>query len=124
MKKNRLDRVNSLLKEIIFDVIRKNVKNPHIRTFITVTRVDTTADLHHAKVYISTIASDKEKAETIAALQSAAGFIAVHASKQTSLPYFPELIFKIDSDLEQHLRIEELLGKIEQERQAHPREDD
>jgi ribosome-binding factor A len=122
MKKNRLERVNSLLKEVIYDVIRKNVKNPHIKTFITVTRVETTPDLHHAKVYLSTIATDKEKAEALKALQSAAGFIAVHASKQTNLPYFPELLFKMDAGLEQHIRIEHLLGQIEQERLAHPTE--
>ena len=120
MKKNRLERVNSLLKEVIFDVIRKSVKNPHLKTFITVTRVETTPDLHHAKVFISTIASDQEKKEAIAALQSAAGYIAVHASKQTNLPYFPELLFKLDSGLDQHLRIESLLSQIERERLERP----
>jgi ribosome-binding factor A len=116
MRKNRLERVNSLLKEVIFEVIQKDVKNPHVNMFVTVTNVDTSADLHHAKVYVSMIASEADKAKVVSALQSASGFIAVHASKKVQLRYFPELIFKLDTGLEEQLRIQELLYKIEQER--------
>lgn len=116
MRPKRLERVNSLLKEVIFEVIHKEVRNPHINTFVTVTRVDTSADLHHAKVYISLIATDAEKAKILAALQTAAGFIAVHASEKVEMRYFPNLTFKLDTELEEHLRIQEILGKIEKER--------
>ena len=120
MKKQRLDRVNSLLKEVIVEVIQKDVRNPNINTFISVTKVDTSADLHHAKVFISLIGSDAEKAKVLEALQSAAGFIAVHASKKAQLRYFPHLIFFIDKGLEEHMRIEKILGQIEQERSHRP----
>jgi ribosome-binding factor A len=120
MKKQRLDRVNSLLKEVIVEVIQKDVRNPHIKTFISVTKVDTSADLHHAKVYISLIASDTEKAHVLDALQSAAGFIAVHASKKVELRYFPQLTFILDKGLEEQMRIEKILGQIEEERKSRP----
>ena len=120
MKKNRLERVNSLLKEIIFEVIQREVKNPHVTTFVTVTKVDTSADLHHAKVYISLIASDADKAKVLAALESAAGFIAVHAAKKAQLRYFPNLTFKLDTSLEEHMRIQQILGDIEKERLSRP----
>ena len=76
MPKQRTDRLNSLLKEVISEVIRKDVKNPHVNEFVTVTRVDVTKDLHHAKVYISVIGDDHVKKESVEALQNAAGFIA------------------------------------------------
>ncbi len=120
MKKNRLERINSLLKEVISEVIHKDVRNPHVNTFVTVTQVDTAADLHHAKVYISLIATEAEKLKVLAALQTAAGFIAVNASKKVQLRYFPALTFKLDTALEEHLRIQEILGKIEQERSTRP----
>lgn len=120
MKKNRLERINSLLKEVIFEVIQKEVRNPHVNTFVTVTRVDTSADLHHAKVYVSMIASDADKEKVLAALQTAAGFIAVNAAKKVQLRYFPALTFKLDTALEEHLRIQELISKIEQERASRP----
>ncbi|MDP1609062.1 MAG: 30S ribosome-binding factor RbfA [Chlamydiales bacterium] len=125
MKKNRLERINSLLKEVISEVIQKEVKNPHVNTFVTVTHVDTSADLHHAKVYISLIATDAEKEKILAALQTAAGFIAVNAAKKVELRYFPTLTFKLDTALEEHLRIQELLTKIEHERTSRsPEEND
>lgn len=120
MKKQRLDRVNSLLKEVIWEVIQKDVRNPHIDTFVSVTKVETSADLHHAKVFISMIASDAQKAKVIDALQSAAGFIAVHASHKVELRYFPHLTFYIDKSMDEHMRIEKILGKIEEERKSRP----
>ena len=116
MKKQRLDRINSLLKEVLFEVIQKEVRNPAINTFITVTRVDTSADLHHATIYISLITSKEEKEKIVAALQSAAGFIAVQASKKVQLRYFPQLIFKLDTTVEKQMRIEDILHQIEEER--------
>lgn len=123
MVKNRLVRLNSLLQEVLSEVIRKDVRNPHVHTFVSVTRVEITADLQHAKVYISVLGTDQEKQETLTALQSAAGFIAVHSSKKVVMRYFPELFFKLDTSLEQQLRIEELLYQIKKEqshRNTHP----
>lgn len=118
MKKNRLARVNSLLKEVIFEVIQKEVRNPNVSTFVSVTQVDTSADLHHAKVFISLICSEEEKAKVLAALNSAAGFIAVHAAKKVQLRYFPELIFKLDTSIEEHMKIQKILGDLEKERSS------
>lgn len=118
MAKQRVDRLNSLLKEVISEVIRNDVKNPHVPSLITVTRVDITKDLHYAKVYISVIGSEAQKVETLHALQSAAGFIAVNSSKKVVMRYFPELTFKLDDSVEKHMRIEELLDQISQEREA------
>ena len=123
---SRVDRLNSLLKEVISEVIRTDVRNPHVGALITVTRVDITKDLHHAKVYISVIGDEKEKTETLIALNTAAGFIAVNASKKVVMRYFPELTFKLDDSVEKHMRIEELLGKISKERESRqsPIDDD
>jgi ribosome-binding factor A len=118
MPKQRTDRLNSLLKEVISEVIQRDVRNPHVTQFVTVTRVEITKDLHYAKVYISIIGTEQEKEETIAALQTAAGFIAVNASKKVTMRYFPELTFKLDDSVEKHMRIQELLGEISAERES------
>ncbi len=120
MKKNRLSRINSLLKEVIFEVIQREVRNPHVTTFVTVTRVDTSADLHHAKVYISIIGSDEEKTKVLSALQSAAGFIAVNAADKVDLRYFPNLVFKLDNAAEEYMKIQKILDDIEKERLSRP----
>jgi ribosome-binding factor A len=91
---------------------------------VTVTSVDITADLKYAKVYISVIGTPQEKKESIEALQSAAGFIAIHASKKIVIRYFPSLTFKLDDSVEKHANIDDLLGKIRAEQQSRLPEQD
>lgn len=122
MPKQRTDRLNSLLKEVISEVIRRDVRNPHVNELVTVTRVDITKDLHYAKVYISVIGSSLDKDETLQALQTAAGFIAVNASKKVTMRYFPSLTFKLDDGVDKHMRIEKLLGEIRQEQNERKEE--
>lgn len=124
MAVKRTDRLNSLLKEVISEVIRRDVRNPHVNELVTVTRVQISKDLHYAKVYISVIGTDQAKAETIEALRSAAGFIAVQSSQKVVMRYFPELTFKLDDSVDKHMRIEELLSKISKERESRPHSPD
>jgi ribosome-binding factor A len=119
MVKKRTDRLNSLLKEVISEVIHREVRNPHVNELVTVTRVDITKDLHFAKVYISVIGSDEAKADTLAALESAAGFIAVNSSKKVVMRYFPALTFKLDDGVDKHMRIEELLEEISAKKKSN-----
>jgi ribosome-binding factor A len=114
----RVQRLNSLLKQVISDVIRKEVKNPHLPQLITITHVAITKDLRHAKVFVSVIGNEKEREEAMQALQSAAGFIGVHASKEVRMRYFPHLLFVFDDTVDKQIRIEEVIQQIEQERKA------
>lgn len=123
MPKQRTDRLNSLLREVISEVIRREVRNPHVNELVTVTRVDITKDLHFAKVYISVIGTEAQKTETIDALQSAAGFIAIKSSEKVVMRYFPSLTFKLDDSVEKHQRIEELLHKISDEKKSRTEEE-
>ena len=121
MQKKRTDRLNSLLREVIAEVIKREVKNPQIHDLSTITRVDITADLHYAKVYVSIIGDEAAKRTTLEALRSAAGFIAVKSSKKVVMRYFPTLSFILDEGVEKQMRIEELLQEIKnEESQRHP----
>ncbi|MFN0065545.1 MAG: 30S ribosome-binding factor RbfA [Chlamydiales bacterium] len=111
----RIERVNSLLKEVISETIRDSVKNPHVSQFVTITSVEVTKDLRYAKVYVSVIGENKDG--TLSALQSAAGFIAVQASKKVELRYFPELRFALDTSLDKQLYIETMIQNIQKERE-------
>jgi ribosome-binding factor A len=114
----RVIRLNSLLKEVLSEVIRKEVRDPRLGGIITVTSVDITKDLHHAKVYISVIGSPEQKKQSIEALQSAAGFIGVNASKKVVMRFFPALTFKLDESVDTYMAIDSLLVKIQQEQKA------
>lgn len=114
----RVDRLNSLLKEVISEVVRRDVANPHVATLVTITSVDVSKDLHNAKVYVSVIGPEATQKETLQALNSAAGFISVQASKKVVLRYFPHLSFILDSSVEEQLKIDALIEKIHDERQS------
>jgi ribosome-binding factor A len=124
MAKKRTARLNSLLKEVISDVIRKDTRNPHINSLLTITHVDITPDLHYAKVFVSVIGTDAVKEETVNALNSAAGFIAVNASKQVVMRYFPQLTFKLDDSVDTQIRVEMLLQEIGKEQKSRPHAND
>jgi ribosome-binding factor A len=125
MATKRVERLNSLLKEVIAEVVMREVKDPRMAQFVTITSVDVTKDLHYAKVFISVIGDADQKKQTLEALQSAAGFVAVQASKKVTMRYFPNLTFKLDEAVEKHIRIETLLGQIRQEQNTRrPVEDD
>jgi ribosome-binding factor A len=123
--KQRTDRLNSLLKEVIAEVIMRDVRTPKVSTLVTVKKVEITKDLHYAKVYICLVGSPTEKAQTLKALQSAAGYISTQAAKKVVMRYFPHLTFHLDDTLEDELRIHTLLEKIhdEQAKRPHPIDD-
>lgn len=115
MKPRRTDRLNSLLKEVISDVIHKDVKNPHLPHWITVTQVDVTRDLRQAKVHVSVMGDAETKKLALITLRSAAGFIAATASKKIVIRYFPALTFHLDESIDQQIRLETVLHEIHEE---------
>ena len=116
MKSRRIERLNSLFKEVISDMIRKHVKNPRLPRLVTVTQVDVSNDLHYAKVYVSVIGNDEEKKLAVEILQSASKLIVYHSTREVTVRYFPDLTFYIDEQLEKQYRLQSLLYSIEEEK--------
>ena len=116
MKPRRIEKINSLLKEVLSEVILHDLKHRNIPELITVTAVDTSNDLTSAKVFVSLIENNPEKKEkTISILQKMASYIALLASKKITIRYFPVLTFKIDDSIEKYMKIDSLLKKINAE---------
>ena len=96
------------------DLLRTRVKDPRVG-FASVTRVEVSGDLRHAKVFVSVMGTEKEQTVTIQALKHATGFLRSELASRITLRYMPELAFKLDTSIEQGSRILELIRKIEQE---------
>jgi len=116
MTKHRIERINSLLQEVVSEVVMRDMKDPRLPPLVSITKVDTSADLHHAVVHVSVIGEAAKKNLAVEVLNDAAGYIAILASKKVSLRYFPSLTFKLDTSIEKHFRIDELLSKIQEEK--------
>ena len=117
MQGKRVKRLNSLLREVISEVIRKEVRNPHVSPLTSVTKVEISSDLRHAKVSVSVIGSDEERALTLKALSRAAGYISVKAAKQVVLRYFPSLRFQLDTGVDYQFKIDTILKEIDEQQQ-------
>ena len=113
MTTRRMERVNSILKRAISEVLQKNMHHRGLPSLISVTNVDTSKDLRNAHVFISIIDNDNKtnKLEALDILQKASGYIASLASKLVKLKYFPSLTFKVDDSAEKYMEIDSLLKK-------------
>lgn len=116
MKKKRTDRLNSLLKEVISEVVFRKIRNPQISKFLSITSVDVAPDLRTANVFVSVLGNNIERESTLKALQQAAGFIALEASHRIVIRYFPSLVFKLDTSVDDFLKIDKILNDLEEER--------
>ncbi len=110
----RTDRVEELLREEIARVIAEEVKDPRVG-FVTVMHVDVSADLSHARAFVSVMGDENEKRATVEALQRAAGFMRGRIGHQVTLKRTPELHFELDRTLERAARIEELIDRTRPE---------
>ena len=107
----RTDRLGHEIRVILAEMIARQVKDPRIG-LATVTRVEMTADLHHARVYVSVLGNPEEQQSTIEGLTSAAGFLRHEIGHRLDLRRAPELSFILDHGAEAGERIEMLLQQI------------
>jgi ribosome-binding factor A len=119
MVSRRTRQVGEFLREELTDIIRRDVKDPRIG-FMSVTRVDITPDLRHAAVYISVLGTDEERADTLAALVSAAGFIRHTLKPRLRMRQIPDLEFRDDRSMEHAEKIARTLREIKSTAPAAP----
>ena len=124
MKKeySRTQRLGPLLKEEIARLLQREVKDARIGE-VTVSDVAVTPDLKEATVYVQVHGDETRKAEAIAGLSSAAGFIRSRIGRELRIRRAPELRFEIDRTQERAARIHELLAEIDLPDEAPEDED-
>lgn len=110
----RQEKVNELLRAEISDIIRRELNDPRVG-FITVTGAEVSPDLKHAKVFVSVLGDETQKAQTMKALKSATKFIRAEVARRVSMKSTPELLFMPDKSMETGIRMFELLEKIKKD---------
>ena len=111
MRFKRSERVRELLLKEISALIQRGLKDPRIG-FATVTTVDLSDNLKHAKVYISVFGTEGERQDTIAGLTSASGFIRGSLGKNLNLRYIPILEFILDETAEHVAKINKIINEL------------
>lgn len=110
----RSDRVAAAIREEIATFLSADAKDPRIARLTTVTGCDVTRDLRHAKVFVSVMGTDAERAATFEGLASAAGHLRSRVGRALQLRLAPEITFVPDESIARAARIESLLAQIKE----------
>jgi ribosome-binding factor A len=110
-------RVDEAIRQVIGDAVAGDLKDPRVG-FVTVTDVRTSADLSHARVYVSVLgelgrpSAETQRAATLQGLRSAHGFLQARLASELRLKRTPTLEFAYDDTTDRALRVEEILDEI------------
>ena len=108
----RTDRVDELLRQEIGAIVTRDVADPRIG-FVTITKVETTPDLRHAKVWISVIGQPAERRGTVTALQRAMPFVRHELGRALRIKRIPDLHVHLDETAERGTRVLQLLDELD-----------
>ena len=112
MPSNRIGRINEEIQRELSELLRE-VKDPRVKkTMVSVTRVDTTADLRYAKVFISIYDKDLSK-EVFRGLKAAGGWLRHELAERLSLRHTPELVWTEDHSITYGARILDILATLD-----------
>lgn len=112
----RYDRINEEVKKAISEIIRE-MKDPRISPMTTIMSAEVTNDLKQAKVRVSVYDKDDAvRAESVAALNRAAGFIRHELGNRIDLRALPQLKFTLDNSIEYSVHIAQILNDLNKDR--------
>ncbi|MEA5570060.1 30S ribosome-binding factor RbfA [Calothrix sp. UHCC 0171] len=115
----RVSRVAELIRREVSQMLLSDIKDDRVGAgMVSVTDVDVSGDLQHAKIYVSIYGTDEAKAETMAGLKSATGYVRSELGARVRLRRTPEVIFIEDRSIERGTKVLSLLNQL------HIRDDD
>jgi ribosome-binding factor A len=113
MSSGRMRRVDEAIRQVLGDAVAGELKDPRVG-FVTVTDVRTSADLRHARVYVSVLGDAEQRDATMAGLRSAHGFLQGKVASELHLKRTPTLELHYDDTTDRALRVDALIDEIEQ----------
>ena len=98
--------------------LREGAKDPRLVGLVTITAVDVPRDLRHARIFVSILGTDSERAATLDALESMKGHLRTRLARSMKLRVAPELSFTLDQSVARAARIESLLAQVRDEKKT------
>ena len=115
----RVSRVGSLIQQEVSQMLLHEIKDDRVGAgMVSVTDVDVSGDLQHAKIHVSIYGTDEAREETMAGLKSATGYVRRELGRRVRLRRTPEVVFIEDRGIERGDRMLALLNQLSQERQS------
>lgn len=117
----RVSRVAELVKREVSQMLLHGIKDDRVGAgMVSVTDVDVSGDLQHAKVFVSIYGTEEAKAKTMAGLKSATGYVRSELGQRIRLRRTPEILFQEDKSIERGTRVLSLLNQLQLDRQEEP----
>jgi ribosome-binding factor A len=116
MTTRRQEQLSELIAHELRDLIRTMMKDPRVG-FASITEVELSADLRHAKVFVSVFGTPEEQQATMRALEHGSGFLRHELAQRLQIRYTPEIVFRLDESIARGARILQLIHEIEAESQ-------
>lgn len=111
MPSRRVEQVSEEIQRNIGELLLREMRDPRIG-FATVTSVDVSPDLEHARVYVSVLGTEEEERDSLRALRKASGFLRTELGRRMKIRHIPQLRFEMDRSTKQAIRISELLDEV------------
>ncbi len=111
MSGHRRERLSGELRDEIAQIVSRGLKDPRIG-FVTVTRVELSADLGHAKAFVSVLGNEDQRRESMAGLKQATGFVRREVGRRIRMRVLPELKFVYDKGVDATDRVARLLEQV------------
>ncbi|MEM1393681.1 MAG: 30S ribosome-binding factor RbfA [Cyanobacteria bacterium P01_D01_bin.116] len=109
----RVSRVAELIRREVSQMLLNGIKDDRVGTgMVSVTDVDVSGDLQHAKIYVSIYGTDEAREETMAGLKSATGYVRSELGSRVRLRRTPEVLFLEDRSIERGNKVLSLLNQI------------
>ena len=106
----RMRRVNEAVREVVSQGVG-DLKDPRIG-FVTVTGVETSPDLRHARVFVSVLCSKSKREKTLAGLAAAHGLLQARLARELRMKRTPQLAFEYDPTVERGVRMTQLIDEL------------
>ncbi len=100
------------VKKTVSEIVQKEAKDPDIG-FVTVTNVELSGDLRHAKIYVSIYGDETQRQKTLDALERATGFVRSELGNRMRFKHVPEVVFKFDGSIEHGDNINKILRELD-----------
>lgn len=114
----RVERVASLIKREVSQMLMVDIKDDRVGSgMVSITDVDVSGDLQHAKIFVSIYGTDEAKAETMEGLRAATGFVRSELGQRLRLRRTPEILFKEDLSMERGTHVLSLINQLSRERE-------
>ncbi len=108
----RAERISSLIRQDICELIQAHANDPRLKGLISVTQVQTSADLKNAKISVSVLGDKKQVEDALKAFRSAAGYFRHELAQRLTTRVIPELTFELDESIERGVRISNLIDQV------------